>query len=145
MVYVNTFSDAMRDLDCYLRKLPDEPHFTLLARDPEFAAMVRKWAKRRERAVDCGLCPPEDRARVLSAREIAAQGVEWRRQNNGKWRNPPPTDADATKPPETTDIPTEDEIDTLESMVNCYGVVPTFDALLKAIKSASRRWQSRES
>lgn len=72
--------------DCYHRKLPDEPHFTLLARDPMFAAMVRQWADYRGQLIACGELPESDREQVLNARMIAADGIEWRYRHNGEWR-----------------------------------------------------------
>jgi hypothetical protein len=72
--------------DCYHRKLPGEPHFTLLARDPMFAAMVRQWADYRGQLIACGELPESDREQVLNARLIAAQGIEWRYRHNGEWR-----------------------------------------------------------
>lgn len=72
--------------DCYTNALPDEPMFVLLARDPDFWWHVHKWAKRRQKAIQCGLRPQEDRAMVGEAEECAWAGQEWRRNNNGIWR-----------------------------------------------------------
>jgi hypothetical protein len=68
--------------------LPDEPRFTLLARDPDFARLVREWAKRRIDDVNCGERPLADLAQVEEAHDIADAGEEWRRENPGKWRVP---------------------------------------------------------
>ncbi len=72
--------------DCYNSALPDEPTFTLLARDPDFFRLVRKWAKRRSYAVQCGDRPQSDMDMVVEADECAYDGREWRKKNNGIWR-----------------------------------------------------------
>jgi hypothetical protein len=72
--------------DCSYAALPDEPTFTLLARDPDFGRLVREWAKRRQDAVSCGERPAEDAEQVEEAHEIADAGEEWRRRNLGAWR-----------------------------------------------------------
>lgn len=73
--------------DCHANALPDEPLFTLLARDPDFCRLVRKWAKRREADVRCGLRPAGDAAMVTEARITANAGRRWRIANDGLWRN----------------------------------------------------------
>lgn len=75
------------ELDCYQRALPDEPKFTLLGRDPMFAHFIREWADHREREIKCGVRPKDDIAQVINARIIACEGEEWRRRNDGKWRD----------------------------------------------------------
>lgn len=75
--------------DCYDAALPDEPMFVLLARDPDFALRVRKWAFNRQRAVECGERPLSDMELVREAIECASAGANWRRQNMGAWRTPP--------------------------------------------------------
>jgi hypothetical protein len=75
--------------DCYANALPDEPMFVLLARDPDFAEHVEKWARRRAAAVRCGLRPLSDMALVDEALECAKAGADWRRQNDGAWRATP--------------------------------------------------------
>lgn len=74
--------------DCYHRALPDEPTFTLLARDPQFREIVSKWANDRAMAIECGERPESDRAIVAEARRVAEAGAKWRKENNGKWRKP---------------------------------------------------------
>ena len=78
--------DDPGEFDCYDAALPDEPMFVLLARDPDFERLVRKWAKRREAACACGDRPIEDMKMVHEARICADSGVQWRRSNLGKWR-----------------------------------------------------------
>lgn len=72
--------------DCYGNALPDEPMFILLARDPDFHRLVCEWANRRDADIRCGLRPESDRAMVLEARQCAADGQHWRKENNGAWR-----------------------------------------------------------
>lgn len=72
--------------DCYHKALPDEPKFTLLARDPDFHRLVMKWAKRRAQAVYCGDRPQSDMLLIAEAQECAFKGREWRKNNNGIWR-----------------------------------------------------------
>lgn len=72
--------------DCYANALPDEPMFILLARDPDFARLVKEWATKRARDIDCGERPDTDLAMVIEAKQCAAEGAEWRRRNMGKWR-----------------------------------------------------------
>ena len=73
-------------MDCYNRALPDEPRFTLLGRDPDFYDLVFEWATRRYRAINCGLRPESDRAQVDEAFRLARLGAEWRKNNDGRWR-----------------------------------------------------------
>lgn len=72
------------EFDCYANALPDEPTFTLLARDPDFFHLVRKWAKRRSKAIQCGDRPDGDM--MMVAEQCAYEGRDWRKKNNGKWR-----------------------------------------------------------
>lgn len=74
--------------DCVKAALPDEPTFTLLARDPDFFRLVRKWAKRRSYDIQCGDRPQSDMAMVAEAEQCAYEGRDWRKNNFGKWRNP---------------------------------------------------------
>lgn len=76
--------------DCHAGALPDEPMFTLLARDPDFARLVRKWTKRHERDVSCGVQPGSDMGMVNEALELAEEGTRWRWNNMGRWREKPP-------------------------------------------------------
>lgn len=72
--------------DCYEKALPDEPVFVVLARDPEFARLVRNWAESRSRAIACGDRPETDGGMVLEAYDVATRGERWRKENNGAWR-----------------------------------------------------------
>lgn len=58
--------------DCLAKVEPDEPLFTLIARDPLAPQLVRSWA---DRAAANG----EDPAKVEEARRCAAQMEVWRR------------------------------------------------------------------
>ena len=74
--------------DCYGNAMPDEPMFILLARDPRFYRYVSQWANDREEAIRCGERPESDMAMVHEARQCAALGETWRKENNGSWRHP---------------------------------------------------------
>lgn len=41
-------AEKQLELDCYHKAEPDEPKFTLLARDPVAASLIRMWAATRE-------------------------------------------------------------------------------------------------
>jgi hypothetical protein len=72
--------------DCYAAALPDEPTFTLLARDPDFHRLVSKWARRRYNDIRCGERPESDMPMVEEAISSAKAGASWRKNNLGKWR-----------------------------------------------------------
>lgn len=72
--------------DCYDKALPDEPMFTLLARDDSAPDMVRQWAYEREREVAQGRRSPADLAMVAEARRCANAMALWRGENFGAWR-----------------------------------------------------------
>lgn len=74
--------------DCYANALPDEPMFIVLARDAVAPFIVREWAELREEAINTGNKPESDRAMVAEARECADNMERWRKENNGKWRQP---------------------------------------------------------
>jgi hypothetical protein len=76
--------------DCYVKALPDEPMFVLLARDPDFFEIVMEWCNRRTRAIELGKCPKSDRWLVAEAMRCAVEGVLWRLDNDGKWRDAKP-------------------------------------------------------
>lgn len=73
--------------DCYHAALPDEPMFVLLARDPAFFDLVSNWAAGRAVAIRNGYAPESDWALVNEALKVASDGADWRRANNGSWRN----------------------------------------------------------
>lgn len=74
--------------DCYDRALPDEPTFTLLARDKSAPHMIRQWAYERERQITTGEAPESDREKVEEARNVATGMQVWRLANQGAWREP---------------------------------------------------------
>ena len=74
------------EFDCYANALPDEPMFVLLARDPDFNRLVTEWANRRAQDIRCGSRPESDWRMVYEARDCAAAGEKWRKDNNGRWR-----------------------------------------------------------
>ena len=69
--------------DCYANLEPDEPYFLLMARDRHAPNIVRRWAKRRERAIQEGTYPESDREKVKEARAVASQMETWRKNNRG--------------------------------------------------------------
>jgi len=75
-------------MDCYLRALPGEPKFTLLARDESAAHWVRQWAYERSRAISRGEAPESDREVVANAQKIAKDMAAWRAENVAEkpWR-----------------------------------------------------------
>jgi hypothetical protein len=75
--------------DCYNKALPDEPMFVLLARDPQFAKLVREWAQRRTLDIQCGVCPASDYFMVQEALQCATDGAQWRQDNINKWQLTP--------------------------------------------------------
>jgi hypothetical protein len=72
--------------DCYANALPDEPMFTLLARDPSAPSLLEMWANHRSRQIRSGDRPQSDRDMVDEARQCAYEMKKWRRENDGKWR-----------------------------------------------------------
>ena len=74
--------------DCHARALPDEPLFTVLARDQSAPWMVQQWAYERAREISAGLRPESDREMVEEARAVADAMRKWRAENDGVWREP---------------------------------------------------------
>ena len=85
---------------CLDRAMPGEPTFSLLARDPSFGHMVRGWADERERAIDAGDRPADDRQQVQEARDIATAGEKWRREHLYEWRRQPHSPVPPERRPE---------------------------------------------
>lgn len=76
--------------DCYANALPDEPMFTLLARDTDAPALVMRWAIQREEMIFQGKKPCSDMAMVDEAFAVAREMRKWREEHNGEWRAPVP-------------------------------------------------------
>lgn len=74
--------------DCYKNALPDEPMFTLLARDPSAPALVEQWGRQREAEIREGKRPASDEGAVAEAYGCATAMTEWRGKNDGVWRRP---------------------------------------------------------
>lgn len=72
--------------DCFSNALPDEPMFILLARDQFAPDLVREWAANRYAKITGGDRPKEDTAMVAEANDCAQAMVDWRAENDGKWR-----------------------------------------------------------
>lgn len=70
----------------FVRGLPGEPSFTLLARDRSAPSMVRQWAFEREREIKNGTKPKGDIVQIENARKIATEMERWREDNEGEWR-----------------------------------------------------------
>jgi hypothetical protein len=72
--------------DCYANAEPDEPYFTLLARDASAAVLVREWAMTRKREIIAGRKPKEDADMVTEALQLAEAMEHWRHKNRGGGR-----------------------------------------------------------
>lgn len=77
--------------DCYLQALPEEPLFTLLARDRHAPDTVEKWADSRELEIRRGYGGNKEKLvaelqQLAEARKIAGDMRNWRRQNMGVWK-----------------------------------------------------------
>lgn len=64
--------------DCYRAAEPNEPMFILLARDPQAAFLVRRWAWGRKALIDAGLKPATDMPMVTEALQCADNMDTWR-------------------------------------------------------------------
>ncbi len=69
--------------DCEAAAEPDEPKFTLLARDPDAARLVRLWAWGRLAFIERGAKPKSDLDKVNEARLLADKMDEWYKRNRG--------------------------------------------------------------
>lgn len=75
------------EADCYIRAMPDEPLFTVLARDVCAPEVVRFWAALRAIQVHQGDKPASDLTLVDEAKACADAMDRWRAENDGAWRN----------------------------------------------------------
>ena len=65
--------------DCHARAEPDEPMFTLLARDPQAPKLVEQWAAERwARALRSNDPQSDDAKKALEAWRCAADMRTWR-------------------------------------------------------------------
>lgn len=76
--------DSPSEFDGYTKALPDEPTFTLLARDPQAPQLIRQWARDRR------LREGTDTPKTESAFAIADAMDTWRMAQR-------PTEGDAPK------------------------------------------------
>lgn len=76
--------DKPGNYDCYHSAAPDEPLFTLLARDKSAPNIVRQWANQRGHDIDIGVKPESDRLVVAEARLLACDMEEWYAKNKLK-------------------------------------------------------------
>lgn len=77
--------------DCYVNAMPDEPLFTLLARDRHAPSAVEDWADNRELEIRRGYSGnknkvAEELKQLAEARSIAQEMRRWRTANMGAWR-----------------------------------------------------------
>lgn len=72
--------------DYYAKAMPDEPVFTLTARDRDAPRLIRVWADMRRARWINGDIPKGEHAQVASAYVVAMQMERWRAENNGVWR-----------------------------------------------------------
>lgn len=59
--------------DCHASAKPDEPLFTLIARDPTFAAVIQLWSVLRARVTDQGA----DSAQTGEAQQCALAAIQY--------------------------------------------------------------------
>ena len=74
---------------CFVKALPDEPAFVLLARDPAAPAWVAQWAAFRRIEIHSGARPLSDLPQVEAAERIAHDMRTWRADADGAWRIQP--------------------------------------------------------
>jgi hypothetical protein len=67
--------------DCYANAEPDEPMFTLLARDPQASYLIAQWAHHLSILIDKGEKPESDRAQVKEAFRCAEAMDKWRKEH----------------------------------------------------------------
>jgi hypothetical protein len=67
--------------DCYLKALPDEPMFVLLARDPGAPTLVKSWCDQRAARIHTGDLPDSDMEVVSEASKCATDMEQWRSRN----------------------------------------------------------------
>jgi hypothetical protein len=72
---------APSPFDGWLKAEPDEPTFTLMARDWRAPNMVKQWAYERARDIATGRKPEADRPMVTEARRIARAMEDWYREH----------------------------------------------------------------
>jgi len=73
--------------DCHAVALPDEPTFTLLARDPSAPLLVQIWAALRAQAIEQGQRPVSETEQTEEAMRVAVRMATWRQINPPKrWR-----------------------------------------------------------
>ena len=65
----------------------DELLFPLYGRDDQAPRRVRDWAIQRRADISMGKRPETDQAQVDAAFECADDMDDWRKENDGKWRN----------------------------------------------------------
>ena len=79
------------EFDCHRRAADDEPTFTLVARDPQAADLVRRWADERKAAYIEHRGPWNDREERKRIEALACADAmdEWRRRHPRGNQAPP--------------------------------------------------------
>lgn len=67
--------------NCYENAFPDEPMFTLLARDPSAPDLIVRWAAIRNEQIALGKRPLTDAVLVQEAIQCADSMRSWRKKN----------------------------------------------------------------
>lgn len=87
---------TITDEGCHTVALPDEPIFTLLARDPCGPEVIRYWITLREAMIGRGEKPEDDHQKLEDAAKVAQDMVTWRSdatdptqwEHGPRWRYP---------------------------------------------------------
>ena len=74
------------EFDCYHAAMPDEPMFVVLARDADFEGVIGLWCMRRLTRIAQGKDPLSDLDKVREALQTSREGVAWRVEHAGEWR-----------------------------------------------------------
>lgn len=77
---------ALPGFDWSKTPLAGEPHFVLMARDPQAPGLLLMWAQEREAGVEEGRYPGTDAEVVAAMRRLAREMKAWRDRNDGAWR-----------------------------------------------------------
>jgi hypothetical protein len=78
------------EFDCYANALPDEPMFTLLARDKLAPDIIRTWVITKTKQLAIHKKPlSTELDKMVEALHLADAMEDWRKTNDGKWRAKP--------------------------------------------------------
>lgn len=94
--------------DCEAKAEPNEPKFTLLARDPDAGRIVRMWAWGRLTQINRGTKPASDLAMVEEARKCADEMDAWFKANrSGELETVPSKEAGEASMRANTHLPND--------------------------------------